>query len=221
MKKLSLLFAGIMIVSSAVFFTSCKEDIEKPVITLKGDAEMDLVLNATFTDPGYTATDNVDGDLTASVTVTGTVNKNLAGTYMLTYSVTDVAGNVGIETRKVTVKNDAASWGSTNYSAVDTEDGTQYSAQIRTVNVSEILNNRLIFVKFSDREDANVLADISGNTINVPVQKITCGSGPGEPQERTFEGSGTINPTNYTITINYTIVVGSATINCNTIYTKQ
>ena len=34
-----------------------------------------------------------DGNLTASVTVTGTVDVNSTGTYVLTYSVADAAGN--------------------------------------------------------------------------------------------------------------------------------
>ena len=56
-----------------------------------------------FTDPGAIAADAVDGDLTASVVVTGTVNTGTNGLYTLTYSVTDRARNTGSVSRVVTV----------------------------------------------------------------------------------------------------------------------
>src|SRR5690606_14658212 len=52
-------------------------DTTAPVITLVGDAVMTLELGDTFTEPGYSATDNVDGDITANVVVAGdTVDPN-------------------------------------------------------------------------------------------------------------------------------------------------
>ncbi|GGH29052.1 hypothetical protein GCM10008013_31420 [Paenibacillus segetis] len=41
---------------------------------------------------GVTATDKEDGDLTAAIQITGTINPTIAGTYTLTYSVTDSKG---------------------------------------------------------------------------------------------------------------------------------
>lgn len=42
-------------------------DRVKPVITLLGDAVMQVLRGSVFTDPGYTATDDVDGDLAGNV----------------------------------------------------------------------------------------------------------------------------------------------------------
>ena len=67
-------------------------DTVAPVITLLGDNPMIVEQGETFTDPGATVTDNVDTDLT--VTVTGEVDVNTLGTYTLTYDATDSAGNV-------------------------------------------------------------------------------------------------------------------------------
>lgn len=78
------------------------EDTEEPVITLSG-GNRTLTEGDTWVDPGYSATDNMDGDLTAEVTITGTVNTATPGSYTLTYSVTDAAGNTGTATRTVTV----------------------------------------------------------------------------------------------------------------------
>jgi hypothetical protein len=57
-----------------------------------------------FVDPGYTASDNVDGNVTANVTVSGSVNTAAVGTYTLTYTVSDRAGNNAVpQTRIVRV----------------------------------------------------------------------------------------------------------------------
>lgn len=78
-------------------------DTEKPKITLKGDNPMTVELGSAFEDPGATATDNVDGDLTDKIQVTGEVNTDEYGTYTVTYSVTDSSGNTATATRTVHV----------------------------------------------------------------------------------------------------------------------
>ncbi|MBB20197.1 MAG: hypothetical protein CMP20_12160 [Rickettsiales bacterium] len=79
------------------------DDQTAPVITLNGGNQT-ITVGDTWVEPGYTATDNVDGVLTGAVVVTGTINTAQAGTYTLTYSVTDAAGNTGTATRTVTVR---------------------------------------------------------------------------------------------------------------------
>ena len=78
-------------------------DIAAPVITLKSGDSMMVVLGNKFEEPGYTAIDNVDKDVTSSVKTEGTVDVNKEGVYTLKYTVTDKAGNKGIAKRKVTV----------------------------------------------------------------------------------------------------------------------
>jgi hypothetical protein len=79
-------------------------DATKPVITLLGDADLTIPVDGTFTDPGATASDNVDGDITDDIVVGGTVNTAAVGLYQLTYDVTDAAGNHAIQlTRTVHV----------------------------------------------------------------------------------------------------------------------
>ncbi|SJZ51187.1 Chitinase [Pilibacter termitis] len=53
---------------------------------------------------GITASDKEDGDLTAKIKVTGTVDTTKAGKYELTYSVTDSGNNTTTAKRVVTVK---------------------------------------------------------------------------------------------------------------------
>ncbi|WP_169382715.1 DUF5011 domain-containing protein [Caldibacillus debilis] len=79
-------------------------DTTPPVITLKGDNPLYLNVGDEFVDPGATATDDVDGDLTEQIVVTGSVDTSKPGEYILTYTVSDSAGNEATETRTVIVR---------------------------------------------------------------------------------------------------------------------
>ena len=81
-------------------------DTTPPVITLVGDNSMTLNFGDTFTDKGATALDNIDGNITSRIVPINSVNTNVAGTYTVTYNVTDLAGNHAQEvTRTVVVNN--------------------------------------------------------------------------------------------------------------------
>ena len=84
-------------------------DTTAPVITLVGDAVVDLNVGDTYVDAGATATDDIDGDITANiVTVEHNVDVNTAGQYIVTYNVSDAAGNAATEvTRTVNVNEPA------------------------------------------------------------------------------------------------------------------
>lgn len=72
-------------------------------LTLLGEEKITLSVGAEFVEPGYSATDAQGNDLTDRVSVSGTVDTATAGTYTLTYTVTDGAGNRVERTRTVTV----------------------------------------------------------------------------------------------------------------------
>ncbi len=74
-----------------------------PRITLLGKSPVHLRKGDAYTDPGITAVDNRDGDISASVVVDGTVNAARVGNYIVTYTVTDRAGNRVTEKRFVNV----------------------------------------------------------------------------------------------------------------------
>jgi len=64
-----------------------------PVITLLGTSPMVVVKGTSFVDPGATAMDNVDGDLSDAIVVTGEYSTYVVGVYQLTYTVSDSSGN--------------------------------------------------------------------------------------------------------------------------------
>lgn len=74
-----------------------------PVLELKGADYITIGIGGSFEEPGFTATDNCDGDLTAAVQVTGGVDNYQAGSYTLTYTVTDSFQNTASVTRTVRV----------------------------------------------------------------------------------------------------------------------
>ena len=76
---------------------------DAPIITLIGNADITISVGSTFTDPGATATDTEDGDLTDLINTTGVVNTTTAGTYTIEYSVSDFNQNLATVTRTVTV----------------------------------------------------------------------------------------------------------------------
>ena len=78
-------------------------DTTAPALTLLGDANMTHAKNTAWMDPGATASDSLDGNLTSSITITGTVDVNTTGVYTLTYSVSDGASNEANATRTVYV----------------------------------------------------------------------------------------------------------------------
>ena len=74
-----------------------------PELKLKG-GDIIVVKGGTYQEPGYTAQDNCDGDITDKVVVSGQVDSSKVGSYTLEYTVTDSYGNTATATRKVTVK---------------------------------------------------------------------------------------------------------------------
>lgn len=75
----------------------------KPVITLSGSATMNLKVKEVYNEPGAAAYDEYDGDLTGSIKISGKVDTDKAGTYTVTYAVTNSSGNEVSVTRTVIV----------------------------------------------------------------------------------------------------------------------
>lgn len=75
-----------------------------PELTLLGDAVVTIKAGTAYIEPGYTASDNADGDITGKVQVSGLPDIYRGGTYTVTYSVADSFGNTTVQTRTVIVE---------------------------------------------------------------------------------------------------------------------
>ncbi|MCS5594844.1 MAG: family 16 glycosylhydrolase [Porticoccaceae bacterium] len=99
-------------------------DTTAPVITLVGSATVNHEQGTTYTDEGATASDSVDG--TVPVSTSGSVGPD-AGTYTISYSASDAAGNTATATRTVTVADTQPPTITLNgESEVSHEQGTSY-----------------------------------------------------------------------------------------------
>ena len=78
-------------------------DFTAPVIALQGETFTYVKVGTNYADPGFTASDNIDGDLTSKVAVTGGVDTSKMGRNYLTYTVTDAAGNTTTVKRSIFV----------------------------------------------------------------------------------------------------------------------
>ena len=83
-------------------------DSAPPALTLKGSSNVGLYVGEAYYDPGWTAIDDNDGDLSNRVVVNGAVDTNNYGVYNLKYTVSDSAGNTSEATRRVFVYNYSA-----------------------------------------------------------------------------------------------------------------
>lgn len=72
-------------------------DTKKPEIKIDSEREITLYLGDEFNIPEYTATDNVDGDITKNVKVEDNINLSEVGNYEIKYSVKDSSNNETIE----------------------------------------------------------------------------------------------------------------------------
>lgn len=233
MKKQILTTLSLAIIAGVLSLTSCKtEDAGAPMITVTGGANQSQSLpsianNGTWTNPTATAMDDEDGDISMSITVSGTVNPNLAGNYTLTYTVSDAAGNTATEVVTVSIKNDAAFLGNLSstgtptmaiYTAYDSCQVTPASYFSPTVIVSSTVNNAFTITNFGAFGNNIVInATLSGATINIPASQ-TLG-----PIESIIAASGTvtssISPVSFGIT--YTWTDGTSNEVCISAYVHQ
>ena len=166
-------------------------DATAPVITLLGSSPVDVELGSTYTDAGATASDNIDGDISANIVTVNPVNTNLAGAYIVTYNVSDAADNAAAEvTRTVNVTADATAPVITllGSSPVDVELGSTYtdagatasdnidgdiSANIVTVNPvnTNLAGTYIVTYNVSDAAD-NAAAEVT-RTVNVTATADT------------------------------------------------
>jgi hypothetical protein len=174
------------------FLSSCEEnkplDRVVPEIKLIGDEVIQISLNSAFQDLGASAFDNIDGDISSSIVVSGVINTNLVGDYNVQYDVEDKSKNKAIpKVRVVKVRNDADKYSgrfSSTYNCSFSGDTPTDDDITTSSNKNKRIQFSLRFFDGTDYQSAPVYADISGSTIQLPLQ----GSG-----QFTVVGSGKIS----------------------------
>ena len=90
------------------WITLTVKDVTKPVIVLKGANPQQILVGGKYTELGDSAYDDKDGIITSKVVIdTSKVKVAQIGTYQVTYSVKDSAGNADTVTRSVQINGNA------------------------------------------------------------------------------------------------------------------
>lgn len=101
-----------ILVASMIGFSGCDgASDENPTITLKGDTTITLAVGQLINEPGYSASDVKDGDLTNAVEVKSNLDYYKTGTYYVNYSVIDSDGNRATASRTIYVTENGANNG--------------------------------------------------------------------------------------------------------------
>ena len=160
-------------------------DTTAPVITVTGANPTTVEQGAIYTDAGATATDTVDGSVT--VVTTGSVDTATAGTYILTYTATDNAGNVATKTRAVIVPSNEVtlnvfskgevdpSWeggikvadSTKNWSDCDTNDISECNIEWKLVNDQE--RGTVLQIEHSSSSNHAILYFTTNNAQNLTL----------------------------------------------------
>lgn len=211
MKKNFALMLTLLFASSTLFYTGCKKDDEDevpPTVSINGNNPEYVQVGKTYTDAGATASDNIDGTLSA--VASGTVNTSVVGTYTITYTATDAEGNVGTASRTVYVVNFDGT-----YDGNEICDVTGSLPGTITVTASTVSANNGMTIENFAFAGNNVVANatFSGNKITIPSQTIG---------NSTYSGTGTITGTNPIVfNITYLTTVGTDTQSCQATFTKN
>jgi len=78
-------------------------DPVKPVIALNGSSNVIIEQGQIYVELGAQAIDNIDGNITDKVVMSGFIDTKKLGVYTLTYTVSDKAGNIAQVERTITV----------------------------------------------------------------------------------------------------------------------
>lgn len=137
-----------------------------PTISLLGSTTISLTQGATFADPGATATDKEEGNVSSKIVKTGSVNTSVVGTTTLTYKITDI-GNLSAQVTRTVIVNPKPNTAPTiklnglqtvtlvqgdiyseqGATATDTEDGTITSKIVITgfINTANVGTTTLVY----------------------------------------------------------------------------
>ncbi len=155
-------------------------DTTAPVITLNGSNLMDLTQGDTFTDPGATATDDMDGSITVSAT--GSVDTSTVGTYTITYIASDSAANTATKTRTVnviaepdtTTTDDEGTTGTDSMDVtVTTEGGTLYSLESRVSSSANDAEERASGSMYLNSSDLELVYDDSFQAVGTRFSDLS------------------------------------------------
>ena len=107
-----------------------------PTLTLNGDSSMTLNVGDKYIEKGANAKDDIDGDLTNKISISGSVNTSKAGTYTVTYSVKNSRDKTTTIKRTITVKDKSKPANNTNTNTTKPENTVEPKNETPAQNTS-------------------------------------------------------------------------------------
>ncbi|MBT3207808.1 MAG: hypothetical protein HN704_11610 [Bacteroidetes bacterium] len=229
-------FAALILV--AFILGACgKKDEFKPNLLLNtnsnGNIDVYMNLNDFYIELGATAWDNFDGEITENIEITHNIEALEetealgeqepyvyldsgatveVGEYIVTYSITDAAGNTETKERNVTIRNEMYKFQReyiiTKTNLTDHDDPeVVYESD---VEYDDAINNRIWFKDLGGSGN-DIFADIIGDTVFIPVQTFDDDFNVKQVVEIAEGGyAGTVNRGNYGIDIIYVASYGGS-----------
>jgi hypothetical protein len=189
MKKQILSTSGLFILALSLTFTGCKKedsDTTNPTVSMNGNPTMYQQQNKTYSEPSASASDDKDGSI--NVNISGTVNTAVVGTYIVTYTAKDNAGNTGTATRTVHVVNFDGNYTLVQSGCTDAAANGTGTSMVSASGTTAV--NRVDIQNFGLYSALTANATFSGTTITVAPQTSATGVA-GDM----IEGTGTITGT--------------------------
>lgn len=140
-----------------------------PVISLNGADNITIQKDSVFTDPGATAVDNFDGDITTRIESTSNLDTSTVGTYTITYLVSDLAENQSTKVRTIIVAENSSDSIVIDGSINDwTEIPVHSSSDIGSIKVTDNIKNIYILIEGYQAlgENTQIFIDSDNNTFN-------------------------------------------------------
>ena len=202
MKNIFYVLPLVVLIGIITITIGCKkvDTTTPPTVTLNGAASMLLSLQGTYSEQGATAIGKTDGAITPKIS--GAVNVNHTGTYIITYTAIDKYGNVGTAIRTVGVKNDYV-LDSAIYTCTIAISGVTSPPYTQYIKPSSTVNNRINFGLFSnDSGNTNIYANFANSTFTLPRTLAAQVGNP--PTDRIFAGTGTATSSPIGFSFTYT-----------------
>ena len=179
-------------VLDSLLYRAAPDRTTPPVITLVGPNPITVGQGTTYADPGATATDNVDGNITSSIVIdTSAVNTSVAGDYAVTYNVNDIAGNAATQVTRTVHVNAAPTADS---QTVELNEDT--SAAI-TLTASDSDNETLTFTVLTNPTHGT----LSGTAPDLTYTPAPNYNGPDSFTFKVNDGHGDSNTATVSITV--------------------
>ncbi len=178
MKKIFLLILLVIIFITLVIFKNKKNYNEFPIIILKGKNIVNIKIDEKYSEPGFSAYDSKDGDITDKVTVINNINYDKTGTYEIIYQVENSKGkrfetkrfvnisvseNVSYKDEYDNIDNTTRDWGTVNKKDGTRALGNATSEDLKKYNAYYIgPDEKKVYLTFDEGSNETYLKEIVG-----------------------------------------------------------